>query len=266
MRAFSGSLAEMFFRRHPAGRSSPEEAMAERLLAGRGAGPGAPSGHQAVERVLAAAARPATRRELSGEAAAVTAFLRAARANEARARHGRHGKRPAARRPAYKLPAVTAALMMVMFLAIGGTAAAGALPGPLQRLAHTTFGAPAPADSGRPPADGNTRDGHGTVNPATTANRLATTGAESTAPTAGDGNAQGQQEPTSASAATASTTKTSGGQGGGNSQGNGNSQGGGTGHEKKSGQGIRPTPGPDPTPTPASPTGSVQTANADGQG
>jgi len=266
MRAFSGSLAEMFFRRHPAGRSSPEEAMAERLLAGRGAGPGAPSGHQAVERVLAAAARPATRRELSGEAAAVTAFLRAARANEARARHGRHGRRPAARRPAYKLPAVTAALMMVMFLAIGGTAAAGALPGPLQRLAHTTFGAPAPADSGRPPADGNPRDGHGTVNPATTASRPATTGAESTAPTAGDGNAQGQQEPTSAPAATASTTKTSGGQGDGNSQGNGNSQGGGTGHGKKSGQGIPPTPGPDPTPTPASPTGSVQTANAGRQG
>ena len=62
MRAFSGSLAEMFFRRHPAGRLSPEEALAERLLAGRGAGPGAPPGQQALERVLAAAARPATRR------------------------------------------------------------------------------------------------------------------------------------------------------------------------------------------------------------
>jgi len=265
MRAFSGSLAEMFFRRHPAGRSSPEEAMAERLLAGRGAGPGAPSGHQAVERVLAAAARPATQRELSGEAAAVTAFLQAARANASQARHGRHGRRPAARRPAYKLPALTAALMMMMFLAIGGTAAAGALPGPLQRLAHSTFGAPAPADSGRPPAVGNPQDGQGTVRPATMASRPATPGAESTAPTAGDGNAQGQQERTSAQTATAST-KTSGGQGDGNSQGNGNSQGGGTGHGKKPGQGIRPTPGPDPTPTPASSTGSVQTGNADRQG
>jgi hypothetical protein len=260
----------MFFRRQPAGRLSPEEAMAERLLAGRGAGPGAPSGHQALERVLAAAARPATRRELSGEAAAVTAFLLAARANGAhgsQARHGRHGRRPAARRPAYKLPALTAALMMMMFLAIGGTAAAGALPGPLQRLAHSTFGAPAP-DTGRPPAVGNPRDGHGTFSPAATASRPATTpgGTGSTAPAAGDGNAQGQQEPTSAPTAASGTTKTSGGQGDGNGQGNGNSQSGGTGHGKKSGQGIRPTPGPDPTPTPASPTGSNQTGNATGQG
>src|SRR5215472_5931470 len=126
MRAFSGSLAEMFFRRHPAGRSSPEEAMADRLLAGRSTGPGAPSGHQALERVLAAAARPATRRELSGEAAAVTAFLLAAKANGAhgsQARHRLHGRRPAARRPGYKLPALTAALTMMVCLVIGGTAA-----------------------------------------------------------------------------------------------------------------------------------------------
>jgi hypothetical protein len=172
-----------------------------------------------------------------------------------------------ARRPAYKLPAVTAALVMVMALAIGGTAAAGALPGPLQRLAHTTFGAPAPVGTGRPPAVGNPRDGHGTVSPATTASRPATTpgGTGSTAPAAGDGNAQGQQEPTPAPTATSGATKTSAGQGDGNGQGNSNSQSGGTGHSKKSGQGIRPTPGPDPTPTPASPTGSIQTGNA-GQG
>ena len=144
MRAFSGSLAEMFFHRHPASRPSPEDAMAERLLAGRGAGPGAPPGQQALERVLAAAAGPATQRELSGEVAAVAAFLLAARPDGSRARHRRHTSRPMARRPGYKLPAVTAALVMMMVLAIGGTAAAGALPGPLQRLAHTTFGAPAP--------------------------------------------------------------------------------------------------------------------------
>ena len=178
MRAFSGSLAEMFFHRHPAGRSSPEEAMAERLLAGRGAGPGAPSGHQALERVLAAASRPATRRELSGEATAVAAFVLAARTNGAHgpgARHRRPGRRPAARRPAYKLPAVAAALTMMMFLVIGGTAAAGALPDPLQRLAHTTFGAPAPGDTGRPPAVGNPQDGHGTSGPAATASHPAGT-------------------------------------------------------------------------------------------
>src|SRR5215831_1412624 len=224
MRAFSGSLAEMFFRRHQAGRPSPEAAMAERLLAGRGAGPGAPAGHQALERVLAAAARPATRRELSGEAAAVAAFLLAARTNGAHgsgARHRRPSRRPAARRPAYKLPAVAAALMMMMFLVIGGTAAAGALPGPLQRLAHTTFGAPAPGDSGQPPATGNPRDGHGTSSPATTASHQATTpgGTGSTAPAAGADNAQGQ-EPTPAPTATPHTTKTSGGQGDGNGQGN----------------------------------------------
>src|SRR5215472_16632323 len=183
MRAFIGSLAEMFFHRHQAGRSSPEEAMTERLLAGRGAGPGAPSGHQALERVLAAASRPATRRELSGEAAAVAAFVLAARTNGSGARHRRPGRRLAARRPAYKLPAIAAALMMMMFLVIGGTAAAGALPEPLQRLAHTTFGAPAPGDAGQGPAIGNQRDGQCTSGPATTASHPATTrgGAGSTA-------------------------------------------------------------------------------------
>ena len=172
--------------------------MPERMLAGRGAGPGAPPGQQALERVLAAAAGPATQRELSGEVAAVAAFLLAVRPNGSRARHRRQTSRPMARRPAYKLPAVTAALVM-MVLAIGGTAAAGALPGPLQRLAHTTFGAPAPVGTGRPPVVGNPQDGRGTSSPATTASHQATTpgGTGSTAPTAGADNAQGQ-EPTPA--------------------------------------------------------------------
>jgi hypothetical protein len=264
MTAFSGSLAEMFFHRRQAGRLSPEEAMAERLLAGRGAGPAAPSGHQALERVLAAAARPATRRELSGEAAAVAAFLVASRTNGSPARHRRHGRRPVARRPAYRLPAITAALTMMVCLVIGGTAAAGALPGPLQRLAHTTFGAPAPVGTGGP-AVGNRQDRDGTPSPATTASRRTATpgGAGSTAPAAGDGNAQGQQEPAPASTATPSTTKSSDGQGDGNGQGNGN--GGGSSHGKGSGQGVRPTPS-DPTPTPASPAGSVPPGQSDGQG
>ena len=265
MRAFSGSLAEMFFHRRPASRSSPEEAMAERLLAGQGAGPGAPPGQQALERVLAAAAGPATQRELSGEVAAVAAFLLAARPDGSRARHRRHTSRPMARRPGYKLPAVTAALVMMMVVAIGGTAAAGALPGPLQRLAHTTFGAPAPVGTGRPPAVGNPQDGQGTSGPATTAARPAATsgGIGSTAPAAGASNAQGQQEPTPASA-TPSTTKTSGGQGDGNGQGNGNGQGGGQGNGRGSGLGIRPTPGPPPTPTAV--TGSVPPGNSAGNG
>jgi hypothetical protein len=231
------------------------------MLAGRGAGPGAPPGQQALERVLAAAARPATQRELSGEVAAVAAFLLAVRPNGSRARHRRHTSRPMARRPAYKLPAVTAALVMMMVLAIGGTAAAGALPGPLQRLAHTTFGAPAPVGTGRPPAVGNPQDGQGTSNPATTASRAAATsgGTGSTAPAAGASNAQGQQEPTPASASP-STTKTSGGQGDGNGQGNGNGQGGGQGNGKGSGLGIRPTP------TPTAVTGSVPPGNPAGKG
>jgi hypothetical protein len=239
--------------------------MAERLLAGRGAGPGAPSGHQALERVLAAAAQPATQRELSGEVAAVAAFLLAGRTNGSRARHRRRSRRPMARRPAYKLPAVTAALVTMMVLAIGWTAAAGALPGPLQQLAHTTFGAPAPVGTGRPPVD-NPQNGHGTSSPATTASRPAATpgGAGSTAPAAGDGNAQGQQEPTPASTATSGTTKTGDGQADGNGQGNGESQGGGTGHGSGSGQGARPTPGPHPTPTVS--TGSVPPANPGGKG
>jgi hypothetical protein len=265
MRAFSGSLAEMFFHRHPAGRLSPEEAMAERMLAGQSAGPGAPPGHQALEQVLAAAAGPATQRELSGEVAAVAAFLLATRPNGSRARHGRPTRRPMARRPAYKLPAVTAALVMIMVLAIGGTAAAGALPGPLQRLAHTTFGAPAPVEPGQPPV-GNPQDGQGTSSPATTASRPAATpgGTESNSPASGAGNAQGQQEPKPASTATSSTTQTGDGQGDGNNQGNGNNQGGGTGHSKGPSLGIRPTPSPPPTP--ASPTGSVRPGKTDGQG
>jgi len=262
MRAFSGSLAEMFFHRRPASRPSPEEAMAERMLAGRGAGPGAPPGQQALEQVLAAAAGPATQRELSGEVAAVAAFLLAVRPNGSHARHRRHTSRPMARRPAYKLPAVTAALVMMMVLAIGGTAAAGALPGPLQRLAHTTFGAPAPVGTGRPPVVGNPQDRQGTSSPATTASRAAATsgGAGGTAPAAGAGNAQGQQEATPAPA-TSSTTKTGDSQGNGDGQGNGNSQGGGTGHGKGSGQGVQPTPSPPPTP--ASPT--ARPGKTDGQ-
>ncbi len=239
--------------------------MTERLLAGRGAGPAAPSGHQALERVLAAAARPATRRELSGEAAAVAAFLVASRTNGSPARHRRHGRRPVARRPAYRLPAITAALTMMVCLVIGGTAAAGALPAPLQRLAHTTFGAPAPVEPGQPPV-GNSQDGQGTSSPATTASNPAAIpgGTESNAPASRAGNAQGQQEPTPASTATSGTTNTGGGQGNGNGQGNGDNQGGGTGHGKGPGLGIRPTPSPPPTP--ASPTGSVRPGETAGQG
>ena len=239
--------------------------MTERLLAGRGAGPAAPSGHQALERVLAAASRPATRRELSGEAAAVAAFLVASRTNGSPARHRRHGRRPVARRPAYRLPAITAALTMMVCLVIGGTAAAGALPAPLQRLAHTTFGAPAPVGTGGP-AVGNRQDGNGTPSPATTASRRAATRGDSgstAAPSAGGDNAQGQQEPTPAPTATPSTTKTSDGQENGNGQGTGNGQGGGSSHGNGSGQGVRPTPGSHPT---VPPTGSVPPANSGGQG
>ena len=231
--------------------------MVERLLAGRGAGPGAPSGHRAVERVLAAAARPATQRELSGEAAAVTAFLLADRTNGASARTR---TRPASRRPAHKVPAVAAGLMMMLLIVLGGTAAAGALPAPLQRLAHTTFGAPAPDKAELRPGVLNPSHERGRPDLATVPGGSVATPLNSgstAARTAGaTGNAQGQQEPATQPAAAQGSTSASGGQGNGNSQG-----GGGQGD-----QGGQPGRGSHPTPTPPVPTGSVPVGQSAGKG
>jgi hypothetical protein len=133
MRVFAASLAEMWSSARRRTRLSPDEAAAELLLARRRMGREAPASQRTLELVLAAAAGPATHRELAGEAAAVTTFLTALAEPE---RAPRRGPRRA--------PVLAIAVALVALVALCGTAEAGALPAPLQRLAHQTINAPAP--------------------------------------------------------------------------------------------------------------------------
>jgi hypothetical protein len=104
---------------------------AERLLAGRGVGPDAPEDQRALAMMLRHAAAPASTQELAGEISAVAVF---ALLKEQKTRRARARRRP--------LLAACASAAIVMVLS--GTAAANALPAPMQRVAHDTFGAPAP--------------------------------------------------------------------------------------------------------------------------
>jgi hypothetical protein len=146
MTAFDGSPAEMPIFPGRTDWPFPDAATAERLLSGHGADPGAASDERELALVLAAAARPATARELSGEQAAVAAFELAI--SESRSA-GRAWTRPGARtrrlpRPR-RVSVLVAGGVLALAAALGGTAAANALPAPLQKMAHTVFGAPAPA-------------------------------------------------------------------------------------------------------------------------
>lgn len=104
---------------------------AERLLAGRGVDPDAPEDQRALAMTLRHAAGPASTQELAGEVSAVAVF---ALLKEQKTRRARARRRP--------LLAACASAAIVMVLS--GTAAANALPAPMQRVAHDTFGAPAP--------------------------------------------------------------------------------------------------------------------------
>jgi hypothetical protein len=109
---------------------------AEWLLDGHGPRREAPAVQHAIAGLLGSAAGPASDRELADEAAAVAAFAqavgeRAARPARSRARAGRGS-------------AIAVGIAAAVAVAFSGAAAADALPGPVQRLAHTTFGAPAP--------------------------------------------------------------------------------------------------------------------------
>jgi hypothetical protein len=143
MRVFVASLAEMWFSARRRTRLSPDEATAELMLARRRLGQHAPASQRTLELVLAAAGGPATERELAGEAAAVTAFLAALPEPE-----------PARRRGPRRIPVLAVAFMFVALLALCGTAEAGALPAPLQRLAHQAIHAPAPPPAMRVPRPG----------------------------------------------------------------------------------------------------------------
>ncbi len=121
-------------------RQLPDAASAEGLLAGRGVAPEAPAGQQALACLLEIAAGPAIDWELAGEAAAVAAFARVT---------GLAGSRGAGAWPrtvpGFRGLARLSLALTACVTALGGAvAAAGALPAPIQDLAHITFGAPAP--------------------------------------------------------------------------------------------------------------------------
>jgi hypothetical protein len=127
---------------------------AERMLSGQGVGPDAPEELQALAMTLKHAAGPARTQELAGEISAVTAFAllkeqktrRAeglVRASDQRRQAGVADGRRRRRRPLSR-PLIAAGASAAVVIALSGTAVAGALPAPMQRLAHDTFGAPAP--------------------------------------------------------------------------------------------------------------------------
>jgi hypothetical protein len=230
MSAPSGFLAEMttiLFRLRPRGAAlrSPDDMVAERLLSGLDAWPDASPSQQALAHIFEAASRPGTGPELSGEAAAVDAFLLVVAPPCALTRTWR-GKRPLARRA----PVLATAITTALFAGVFGTAAAGALPAPLQQFAHTTFGAPTPPP-GRPAPSltGSRTSDSGTPTLSTTASHPAASpgssgktvsesamptdspNAHATAPSSGSGNGNGN-----------------GGNGKGNGQGTNGTGNGGT--------------------------------------
>jgi hypothetical protein len=110
------------------------------LLAGTA---GAVPGLRPVADVLAALTAEATAAELAGEARALAEFRRRA-AGPVPSRRARRGAAGLTSRLGVKVGASAAAVAV----ALGGGAAAafaGVLPAPIQRLAHDTIGAPAPA-------------------------------------------------------------------------------------------------------------------------
>jgi len=113
---------------------------AERLLARRRADPEAPAVQQTLAGLLERAAGPSTGQELSGQVAAVAAFMLVTRQHDMRPGHGPSRFRALVRNRL----AVAAGIGTAVVVAFSGAAAANALPAPVQELAHTTFGAPAP--------------------------------------------------------------------------------------------------------------------------
>jgi hypothetical protein len=229
MRVFADSLAEMWSFARRRSRLSPDEATAELLLAKRRVGQHAPASERTLELVLAAAAGPATERELAGEAAAVTAFLAALPEPE----QPRRGPR--------RVPVLAVAFMLVALLALCGTAEAGALPAPLQQLAHQAINAPAPSPAIRvPQPSADITPGSGaTGSQSAPAGSGPTQGSRSGKPSASpkpthtnNGQRNGNSRPTATATATASAqpTKTDNGKGNGGTPGRGGNNGNGNGN------------------------------------
>jgi len=232
MRVFTASLAEMWFSARRRTRLSPDEATAELMLAGHRLGQQAPASQRTLELVLAAAAGPATERELAGETAAVAAFLAALPEQE-----------PARRRGPRRIPVLAVAFMFIALVALCGTAEAGALPAPLQRLAHQAINAPAPPPAmraPRPSADVTPGPDVSGTNPASAGSgpsQESRTGKPSTTPkpthtsaSQGDGNGNGTGQPTASASAQPSASTTDNGKGNGGTPGQGGSNGNGNGN------------------------------------
>ena len=223
MRVFAASLAEMWFSARKRNRLSPDEATAELLLAGRHLGRHEPASQRTLERVLAAAAGPATERELAGETAAVTAFLAALPEPE-----------PARRRGPRRLPVLAVGFVLVALVALCGTAEAGALPAPLQRLAHQAINAPAPSPAmGVPQPSADVTPGPGATGSQSTPgssgpSQESRTGKPSASPKpthTSDSQRNGNGQPSASATATdtAQPTATDNGKGNGGTPGQGGS-------------------------------------------
>jgi hypothetical protein len=126
---------------------------AERLVAGRGAPREAPAVQHALADLLDSAGGPASDSELDGEVAAVAAFVLISADRQTRSTRFRP-----------PIPHAVAACVAAAVIATCSGAAADILPAPIQEVAHTTFGAPAPPHATQPrkAAHPGVRPGHAT--------------------------------------------------------------------------------------------------------
>ncbi len=237
MPASNGLLAKMLhlprLRWPGAPGRSLDDAIAERLRAGLDPCPDAFGSQHALAAVLKAAAQPGTERELSDEAAAIDAFVLATSPLRTRAVK-QTLKRPHAR----KTPVLVAAITTALAAGLCGTAVADALPAPLQRFAHSTFGAPGPPPGWPAPAlTGPSHSGSGAPTLSVSASHLV--------PSAGDtGKISGQsagpatsgtKTPTAPTSAASSNAK--GNNGNGKAKGKTKSNGNGKAKGKAKGKG-----------------------------
>lgn len=136
------------------GRDGPEldEQLLDAILTRQQLSPEAPGQAIVVAEMLSSLADPVYSGHLAGEEAARSAFARAV--SPALGRRGRHAaRRPARPAPARRTRRVSvrlAAACAVAAAGLSGTVAAyaGALPAPVQDLAHFTIGAPSPPPPG----------------------------------------------------------------------------------------------------------------------
>lgn len=148
--ATSAEMPGFPFLRRPA--MPLDESVLDALLTGQSLPPDAPEQARTVAHMLASLADPAVPGALAGEADARRAFAGAASlASASPATRRRAWRRP--RRFAASLTRKLAAALIAVTVGLGGAAAAayaGALPAPIQDLAHDAIGAPG---AHRPPPD-----------------------------------------------------------------------------------------------------------------